>query len=690
MHTIRRYHFSWIILLAVVILTTAGCIENARHEESAEGVGPIRTHYSPGEITKMREAAEETANASLDAIAAIPPDKRTFETTVIAFDRTLADYSDAVGPITLMGSVYPDTKIAAEGMACEESASVFFTGVYTRRDLYDALRDQSPRTPEESRLYDVTMREFEKNGLKLPEDRLAKVREMRTVLSGLETQYSANLNNDNTTLECTADELAGVPSSSMAAFSQTPEGTYLVTAKRPDYVAVMTYADDAGTRKRMYEAYHNRQAEANTPLLEEAIVLRQQIARELGYATWADYQIEGRMAGNTSNVMAFLTSMQAPLKEKYTDEMADLLAIKTRLDPAATAVESWDVAYLQDIRKQEEYAYDEEEVREYFPLDTVLQGLFDTYGTLFGVGFTEVEDAAVWAPEVRLYAGKDLDGNETIGYLYLDLYPREGKFGHFCATPVIGGRMENGTYSVPVVAIIGNFRTPEGEKPSLLTMYEIETLFHETGHAMHYLLTTAPYGSLSGFNVEWDFVETPSQTLEEWAWDPEIMESISGHYTNSSEKIPPDLRDRVIAARAIGAGNVYAGHLLVNSLEDMRFHTATAPVNVTEVWSATCEDVTGRRPLAGTHQPASFGHLMGGYDAGYYGYLWSKVYALDIVDEFKEEGMTNRTTGTRFRDEILSRGNMEDGTVLLENFLGREPGPEALYRHLGIEMSGDN
>ncbi|QYZ78108.1 peptidase [Methanofollis formosanus] len=694
MHTrvppIRLHRLSWLILLTAFLLTTAGCLENARQEEPANGVDPIRSHYSPGEITQLNEAAEEKANASLDAIAAIPPEDRTFENTVLAFDRTLADYSDAVGPLMLMGSVYPDKRIAAEGMACEESASVFLTGVYTRRDLYDALHDRIPRTPEESRLYDVTMREFEKNGLKLPEDRLVKVREMRTELSGLETRYSANLNNDNTTIECTADELAGVPSSSMAAFSQTPEGAYLVTAKRPDYVAVMTYADDAGTRKRMYEAYHNRQAEANTPLLEEAIVLRQQIARELGYATWADYRIEGRMAGNTSNVMAFLTSMQAPLKEKYTAEMAGLLAIKTRMDPAATTVEPWDVAYLQDIQKQEEYAYDEEEVREYFPLDTVLQGLFDTYGTLFGVEFSEVEDAAVWDPDVRLYAVKDQTGDDLIGYLYLDLYPREGKFGHFCATPVIGGRMKDGTYSTPVVAIIGNFRTPEGEKPSLLTMYEIETLFHETGHAMHYLLTTAPYGSLSGFNVEWDFVETPSQTLEEWAWDPEVLESISGHYTNSSEKIPPELRDRVIAARDVGAGNLYTGRLLVNSLEDMRFHTATAPVNVTEVWSQTYEDVTGTRPLAGTHQPASFGHLMGGYDAGYYGYLWSKVYALDIVDEFKEGGMTNRTTGMKFRDEILSRGNMEDGTVLLENFLGREPGPEALCRHLGIEVDGED
>jgi len=384
-------------------------------------------------------------------------------------------------------------------------------------------------------------------------------------------------------------------------------------------------------------------------------------------------------------VMTFLSSMQAPLKEKYTDEMADLLSIKRGLDPAAPIVHSWDVAYLQEIQKKEQYAYDEEEVREYFPVDTVLAGLFSTCGTLFGIEFSEMKDAPVWSPDVRLFEVKNLPGDERIGYLYLDLYPREGKYGHFCASEAISGRQKDGTYTVPVMTIIGNFHKPEEERPSLLTIDEIETLFHETGHSMHYLLTKAPYGTLSGFSVEWDFVETPSQTLEEWVWDPAVLESISGHYANPSETIPADLRDRIIASRNVGMGSLYS-RLLLNSLEDMRFHIATEPVDVTEVWYQTHEDVTGARPLPGTHQPASFGHLMGGYDAGYYGYLWSKVYALNIVNAFKETGMTNRTLGMKFREEILSQGNMEDGMVLLERFLGREPGAEALYEYLGIYL----
>lgn len=689
-YNMHFYCLSGVLILIFIVLLTTGTPVNRRQEVPADGFVPkenfpIQTRYAPGEIPRLNKTAEQTARASLDALAEIPLEERTFESTFIAFDRIMTDYADAVLPLCLMGNVYPDAGIAADGMSCEESSSVFSTGVYTRRDLYDILREQTPRTPEESRLYDVIIREFEKNGLKLSEERLTKVRELKTALSGRETQYSANLNNDTTTLEFTAAELEGIPVSSMATFENTPQGTYLVTTKYPDYLAVMTYAGNDETRKRMYAAYNNRQADTNTALLEEAIVLRQEIASELGYATWADYKIDGRMAGDTATVMAFLTALQEPLKEKYRCEMADLLSIKQRLNPAETAVDAWDVAYLHEIQKKEQYAYDEEEVREYFPVDTVLQGLFDTYGTLFGIRFSEMKGAPVWSPDVRLFAVSNLSGNDRIGYLYLDLYPREGKYGHFCAAEVKNGRQKDGTYTVPVMAIIGNFHKPEEGRPSLLTINEIETLFHEAGHAMHFLLTKAPYGTLSGFSVEWDFVETPSQTLEEWVWDTEVLESISGHYTNPSEKIPADLRNRIIAAQDVGMGSLYS-RLLLNSLEDMRFHTATEPVDVTEVWYETYEEIMGTRPLPDTHQPASFGHLMGGYDAGYYGYLWSKVYALNIVNAFKEDGMTNPTLGMKFREEILSQGNMEEGMVLLENFLGSEPGADALYEHLGIPV----
>lgn len=691
---ILLYSLVPVVALLVIIILVAGCLQNSAPtippvNVTPNSVGPIQAHYAPGEITRINTTAIEQVNASLNRIAAIPPGQRTFENTLLAFDGVTTDYMDTVQPLILMGYVYPDPGISAEGMATEQATSIFLTDMYTRRDLYNAMKGQVPRNTDESRLYNVTIRNFEHNGLNLPEDRLARVRALKTDLSGLESQFTANLNNDNTTLEFTAEELNGVPASSLATFNMTNRSTYIVTLKYPDYLAVMTYAENNETRKKMYATDLNRQAETNIALLEEAIVLREQIAREMGYKTWADYQLDGRMAENTSTVMAFLSAMKGPLVEKNRDELGGLLAIRKSLDPKAIAVDPWDIVYLQEKQRKEKYTYDVDEVREYFPLDGVLQGLFSTYGTLFGIRFDKVNGAPVWSSEVWLYRVSNQSDNSTIGYLYLDPYPRDGKYGHFAESTLQKGRMKNGTYTVPVVSIMGNFHAPNGDTPSLLTPDEMQTMFHETGHAMHDLMTRAPYGTLSGTSVEQDFVETPSQTLEEWVWDPKVLESLSGHYTNTSRKIPVELLTRVIAARDVGIGSYYSGQLAY-ALEDMRFHSADGPVNTTEVWFRTYEEIKGMKPLAGTHQPASFGHLMGGYDAGYYGYLWSKVYALNIVNEFKRDGMTNQTLGMKFRQEILSKGNMENGNTLLYNFLGTKPGVGVLYQRLGINVSQAN
>lgn len=676
-------------LLVVLFVSFTGCVSEPAAPPSAPGPADpptlIRADFQPGEITRLAAEAREQANASIVAIGTLPADKRTFDNTFLAFETAMADYTDAVTPLTFMGYVHPDPVIAAEGMEIEESAALFVNDIYTRRELYTALKDGTPRTPEETRLYDLTIREFTKNGMGLPDDRLAKVRQMNNELSVLESRFSANLNNDDSVLAFTEAELAGVPAETIAAFARNPDGSVRVTTKYPDYSAVMKYADSGDTRRAMFMAYNNRQAETNTPLLEQAIVLRRAIARELGYPTWADYKTDGRMAKTSGNVMDFVDTLKEPLQEKVRAENAVLLRMKQAGDPSAKALDPWDVSYLQEKLVKEQYSYDPNVVKEYFPVDTTIRGIFGVYGDLFGIEFEEVKGAPAWSPDVQLFRVKNISDGATVGYLYLDLYPREGKYGHFAAFPLITGRMKNGERSVPVMAIVGNFPAPADGKPGLLTMDDIETVFHEGGHAMHFLLTTAPYGSLAGFNTELDFVETPSQSLEEWAWDPVVLSSLSGHYTSTSQKIPPGLLDRVIAARDAGAGYYYSRQL-ANTYVDMTFHTADGPVDVTNESRRIYAEMTGIPQPEGIHHPASFGHLMGGYDAGYYGYLWSKVYAMEITGEFKHDGMTNQTTGMRYRQEILSRGNMEDGDVLLHNFLGREPGPAAFYERLGIRQ----
>ncbi|PKL66091.1 MAG: peptidase [Methanomicrobiales archaeon HGW-Methanomicrobiales-3] len=676
-------------ILVILFVSFTGCLQESAAPTPASGTAAppalIRSDYQPGEITRLTGEAREQANASLTAIATIPAGQRTFKNTVLAFDTVMTDYSDATTPLTFMGYVHLNKEIAREAMAAEEASAIFGNDIFTRRDLYNALKDGTPSNSEESRLYDITIREFTKNGMNLPDDRLAKVRQMNDELSALESRFSANLNNEDSFLIFTETELAGVPAETIAAFAKNPDGKYRVTTKYPDYVAVIQYADNSTTRQAMFMAYNNRQAETNTPLLEQALILRQSIARELGYPTWADYKTDGRMAKNSENVRVFIDTLKAPLHEKVLAENAVMLRMKQEQDSSATALDAWDVSYLQEKLVREQYSYDPNVVKEYFPVDTTIHGIFGVYGELFGIEFEEVKGAPAWSPDVQLFRVTNTSDGVTVGYLYLDLYPREGKYGHFAAFPLITSRMKDGARSVPVMAIVGNFPAPAEGKPGLLTMWDIETVFHEGGHAMHFLLTTAPYGSLGGFNTELDFVETPSQSLEEWAWDPAVLSSLSGHYANSSQKIPPELLDRIIAARDVGAGHYYARQV-ANTIEDTTFHTADGPVDVTNESRRIYAEMTGIPQPEGIHHPASFSHLMGGYDAGYYGYLWSKVYAMEITGEFKRDGMTNQTTGMRYRQEILSKGNMQDGGVLLFNFLGREPGPGAFYERLGIRQ----
>ncbi|MDD1704148.1 MAG: Zn-dependent oligopeptidase [Methanoregula sp.] len=685
----RKVIVTLVILFALIILAANYLPNGPRRSApgSPSGSGsagePVQLPSTPGEVTSRCDAAIADANALLDAIAAIPPGRRTTENTLLAYEQVMADFDERILPLSLTSYVSPDPAISAEGAACEQKSGTFSVGVTSRRDLYDAIRSAEPRNPNEARLAEVTLRKFVKSGLALPDDRLAKVRAAKERLTLLESEFSTNLNNEKTTIVLTQEELAGVPAEALATFTKTGAGTYIVTTKYPDYYALMQHAKRSDIRKRLYSAFVNRQADANTKLLEEAILLRQAIARELGYATWADYRVDGRMAETKENVLDFLARLKAPLRTKTQAELAGLLAVKRGIDPDATAVYPWDLLYLEEKLIQQRYSLDSEKVREYFPLDRVTRGIFDQFAGPLGVRFTELPDAPVWAPGVKLYRVGDATDGRTLAYLYLDLFPRDGKYGHTMITALRSGRELNGSYVVPVTVIIGNMRGPSGKIPSLLSHDDVVSLFHEFGHTMHQSLTTVPYASLSGTNVEWDFVESPSQAFEKWAWQPQVIEAISGNYRDPSQKMPAEMVQKIVAARDMSTG-LFHSRQLVNADEDMIFHTANGPVDVTAVWRTTYAEIMGMEPIEGGHEPASFGHLMGGYDAGYYSYLWSKVYALNIFDRFRHDGLANATTGAEYRRWILSQGNMQDGKVLLKGFLGREPGVDMLYENLGI------
>lgn len=645
--------------------------------------GLIRSNYQEKEVEALCQAAINKTDASLVALTQLPQGTKNIASTLLTFEKVLADFNDETIPLTFMGYVSTNPVVSAEGSDCEQKVGQFYVDIFTRRALYDLLKIQQSSDAAEIRLLTQTLLNFEQNGLMLSDEILSQVKDLKSQLAAKESQFSTNLNADTSTVLFSAEELQGAHADFLGRLTKTSDGQYIVTTKSTDYLDVMQNAVNSETRHKMMLAYLNRGGTANTELLQQAVALRLQIAKTLGFKSWADYRTKPRMAKTSESVLQFLNNLKSKLAVRNQQDQAQLLNFKKQLDPAATTLNQWDNAYLSYQLQKRDFDLDEEKIREYFPAATVVSGIFDVYSKLLGVTYNEVKDAQVWADGVKLYEIHDQKDSRLIGYFYTDLIPRAGKYGHAAAFPLIAGREIDGKYSLPVSSIVANFTPPSEGKPSLLTHDEVETFFHEFGHIMHQTLTTAKYASLSGSSVAQDFVEAPSQMLENWVWNKSILGTISGHYLNSSEKLPDSLLTKMLAARNFQQGSSYTKQLLY-ALYDMTLHGADSSLDVTETYNTLYRQIMGQEPLPENHFPASFGHLMGGYDAGYYGYLWSEVYAQDMFSQFPATDLTNQTVGLKYRKMILEPGNMVDAIDLLKNFLGREPNSDAFFKKLGL------
>ncbi len=644
----------------------------------------IRSDYKKNEVTELCQAQIQKTKNQLDQIANISVDQKNTDNTLLAFENVTAEFSDVTTPLTFMGYVSTDTDISAEGSTCETAVGQLYVEIFTRRDIYDSLLKISARNNNESRLLQKTLESFEQNGLKLSDEILDQVRQLKTELAAKETEFSTNLNTDDTTVLFDAKELDGIPADYLADLKKDAAGQLMVSTKESDYPVVMQNAVQPKTREKMMHGYLNRGGDANIILLSQAVTLRAQIAKLMGFNSWADYRTDGRMAKDSATVLIFLNSLKTKLAKRNQADFAKILKFKQESQPRAVKLEPWDMSYYSYQLQKRDYNLDEEKIREYFPATSVIAGLFDTYSKILGVKYIEMTDAKTWATDVKLYAIHDSATNNLIGYFYTDFFPRAGKYDHAAAFPLIAAReLPNGQYSLPVSSIVANLNPPMNGKPSLLSHDDVETIFHEFGHIMHQTLSRAPYASLSGSAVAQDFVEAPSQMLENWTWNADVLNSISGHYLNPSEKLPKTLLNQMIAARGFNQAYGYTKQLLY-ALYDMTLHTQDGSADVNQTFLDLYKQIVGQDPLAGSKFPASFGHLMGGYDAGYYGYLWSEVYAQDMFTIFPENNLLSPSIGGSYRKNILEPGNMKDASELLKNFLGREPNSDAFFKKLGL------
>lgn len=672
-------------MVTALLLTATGAFSMA---DMFNKDGVLHFNYRAQDLAPAEAEARVKLEKDLAALIAIPQAERTFENTIMGYERAFDNYGNALGMSGFLSYVSTDKQFRDAANDLQMQISQYMVDVATRRDVYKAIReytDTNPRLdPVQAKLVKEMLIGFKNSGMDLNDADLEKFKALNKEKAEYIIKFDKNIQEYKDPLAVTQEQLKGLGEDYIKKLSKTDDGKYLVTLDYPDYVPFMQNADDEQARKELEFKFNRRGGQENVELLEKTLTLRREIARLLGYKNHAELRLEDRMAKNPKTVMAFLKDLQKKLKPLGKKEDKEMIAYKnSKTGKNSRTLYSWESGYWSNKFRKENLELDSEKIKEYFPSQVVIDGMLDLFGGVFGITFEPV-DIPVWHPDVKAFKIKDKASGELVAYFYMDLYPREGKYKHAaCFGLVEGEEKQDGTYQIPFVAIVANLNKPSGDTPSLLKHGEVETLFHEFGHVLHNALTKAKYSAFSGTSVSWDFVEAPSQMLERWAWDPQVLKKISRHY-QTGESLPDDLIKRMIAAKNFGAGGMYLRQDFFAQY-DMTLHTADTTPDTTKLYFELTKKIRGLPLTKGTIPQASFGHIMGGYDAGYYGYLWSEVIAEDFFGEFKKNGIFNPETGLKFRREILEKGGTLDEEKMVENFLGRPADNKPFLKSIGLE-----
>jgi oligopeptidase A len=457
----------------------------------------------------------------------------------------------------------------------------------------------------------------------------------------------------------------------------------------PSYLPLIMFADDRGLREQIYQAYVTRASETgpdagkwdNAETIDRILELRREKAALLGFDDYVEYALQTRMANNGEQIAEFLSQLAAAAKPAGEREFIELSAFASQ--EGITELQAWDIPYYSEKLRQQQYDISQEEVRPWFPLDRVLEGMFGVVSRLYGLTIVERSDVDAWHPDVRYFEITDADERPR-GRFFLDLFARKGKRGGAWMGDGISRKAINDRVQNPLAWLVTNFTPPVDGKPSLLTHDEVTTLFHEFGHGLHHMLTRVDYPSVAGINgVPWDAVELPSQIMENWCWEDTVIEMISGHY-ETGEPLPAEMIGRLKAAK-----NFQAGMLLLRQLEfalfDMAIHHGTVSVNVQQVLDDIRKEIAAFIPPPFNRFQNSFSHIFaGGYASGYYSYSWAEVLSADAYSLFEEKGIFDRETGQSFLHNVLEKGGSREPLELFIAFRGREPEIDALLRHRGL------
>jgi len=681
------------------------------HMTSPAQTNPLTSVRFPVPFDKVRaddvEPAVDTllaeARNDVEAIAA-SPNARTFDNTMVALDLSTERLDYAMSVIRHLEAVatYPELRTAYN--AVDPKVAEFYSSIPLHEGLWKALKvyaktaDAVALTGGRRRFLDKTIASFRCHGAELDPQGKKRLQEIDIELSRLTTKYSENVLDSTNAFELVlTDEadVAGLPPTALAAARESAarksrEG-WRFTLQAPDYFALLTYLDNAQIRRQMYEAYAVRATYGNwdnRPIVARILELRREKATLLGFPDFADFVLEDRMAHKGAHALEFLEDLKAKTERRFEEETWELTEFRRSIEgPEAADLAPWDVGYYAEKQRAKLYDFDEEALRPYFPLERVTAGLFELVNRLYGIQVREKSGAPVWDPAVRYYEMFD-EAGALLGGFYADWYPRENKRGGAWADALItGGPRPQGFYT-HLGLICGNLTPPVGGKPALLTHREVETIFHEFGHLLHHLLSRAEIRSQAGSNVAWDFVELPSQIMENWCWEREALDLFARHYETGAP-VPDDLFQKMKRARTFRAATAQMRQLGFGFV-DLLLHVRYSPErdgDVVEYSRRILDQFSPARLPAYHAMIAAFTHLFGGavgYAAGYYSYKWAEVLDADAFTRFRDRGIFSREVGGAFRECILSKGDSEDPAELYRAFMGRDPDPQALLVRSGL------
>ncbi len=650
------------------VLLAAALTYASASAADAQTVSTLDWHVTPSRIASECDSQITLLQQRAAAISSLK-ERATFASTTLALENAVANANDALAAGLFLANVATDKTVEDAAVACQTKFSDAMAAITADPRLFHILAGAHRSTRHnayDSKLAALWVSTFQRAGAGLSPLHRAEYLRLSAELTDVQNRFGVNLADASESIVLSRRATTGIPEDLLASYEKQRDGSYRVPVNEGTQ-SLLSYAQDEDARKRYWIEFNDRAAAVNVPLFERAVAIRDRLSHLLGYESWADYQLSDRMAKTLPRAQSFLQNLQTTLQPKTAKEMEAMrVAIANDEHRSVESLQPWDVRRGEYLL-QKQHAIDPDEVRQYFPVQHTIDATLQIYHTVLGVDFERVVNPDAWAPGVLEYRVTDSSTRALLGITYFDLYPRPHKFGHFANFPILPARVINGVRRPAIAAIVGNWPQPATGRPALLSHSDVIAFFHEFGHCMASMLATAPYETLTnGFRE--DFVEAPSQMLENFAWQPQILKAVSSQW-KTGESMPDDTVAKLIASRS--DGQAYETSRIVGlSLYDLRVHSSGPRVDSTSLFAKTAGALL---PLyaAGTHPQVAFNHLMFGYDAGLYAYPWAKVYAQDMFTAFQNGGLESAAVGMRYRNAILAPARTYEPDAEVLKFLGR-------------------